>query len=163
MCGACISTIPRPVLQALMEARLRGLKYLTFTTLSHPAETMTGFIALGLNLTHDTLHREMLVRRRFVIMGTSAYHSVWPSSWMLNLHSPSVFQSLIVLSRLPLTICLLSAENETESTSEVCPTKRRVVTPVFKSQRRRVWSQDAESAYMPSEEMTTSDTKWLWP
>lgn len=26
-----------------------------FTTLSHPADTMTGFMALGLNLTQDTL------------------------------------------------------------------------------------------------------------
>ena len=64
-------TIPRPDLQALMEARLKRSRYLTFTTLSHPAETMTGFIALGLNLTHDTLHREMLVRWQFVIVGTS--------------------------------------------------------------------------------------------
>ena len=43
----------------------------------------------------------------------SAHHSVWPSSVMLYLHSPSVFQSLILRSREADTICRLSAENET--------------------------------------------------
>lgn len=38
---------------------------------------------------------------------------------MSNLHSPKVFQSLIVLSREAETICLLSAEKETERTSAV--------------------------------------------
>ena len=79
------------------------------------------------------------------------------------LHSPRVFQSLIDLSREPETICLLSALKLTERTSEVWPTKRRVVAPVFRSQRRRVWSQDEERANWPSEEITTSETKWLWP
>ena len=103
---------------------------------------MTGFCGFGLKRTQLT-------------------HSEWPSSVMLNLHCPRVFQSLIVLSLLPLTICLLSAEKLTESTSEVWPTKRRTVAPVLRSHSRRVLSHDAERANWPSEEMTTSETKWL--
>jgi len=100
---------------------------LTLTILSQPAETITGFWGFGLNLTHDT-------------------HSVWPLSVMVYLQSPRVFQSLMVLSREPETICLLSAEKETERTSLVWPTKRRVVTPVESSQRRRVLSHEEERA-----------------
>ncbi len=43
------------------------------------------------------------------------------------------------------------------------PTNLRVVRPVLRSQRRRVLSHDDESANWPSDEMTTSETKWLWP
>jgi hypothetical protein len=50
-----------------------------------------------------------------------------------------------------------------ERTSPVWPTNLRVVKPVLRSQRRRVLSQDEERANWPSEEMTTSETKWLWP
>lgn len=117
---------------------------ITLTSLSHPADTITGFEGFGENRTQLT-------------------HSPCPSSVMVNLQSPKVFQSLIVLSRLPLTICRLSAEKETERTSLVWPTKRRVVLPVLRSQRRRVLSHEAERAYWPSEEITTSWTKWLWP
>jgi hypothetical protein len=88
---------------------------------------MTGFCGFGLNLTHET-------------------HSVWPFSVMVYLQSPRVFHSLIVRSREPETICRLSAEKETERTSLVWPTKRRVVVPVASSQRRRVLSQDEERA-----------------
>jgi hypothetical protein len=95
--------------------------------LSQPDETITGFWGLGLKRTHDT-------------------QSAWPFSEMVYLQSPSVFQSLMVLSRAPETICLLSAEKETERTSLVWPTKRRVVVPVASSHRRRVLSQDAERA-----------------
>lgn len=116
----------------------------TLTTLSQPAETMTGFIGLGEKRTHET-------------------HSLWPSSVMLNLHSPSVFHSLMVRSREPDTIWRLSAENETERTSDVWPTKRRVVRPVLRSQRRRVLSHEADRANWPSDETTTSETKPLWP
>jgi len=42
-----------------------------------------------------------------------AHHSECPSSLMSNLHSPRVFQSLMVRSRDPETICRLSAEKET--------------------------------------------------
>merc|ERR1711879_532033 len=61
---------------------------------------------------------------------------------MVYLHSPRVFQSLIVLS---------------------WPTNRRVVSPVFRSHRRRVPSHEPERANWPSEEITTSSTKWPWP
>jgi len=72
----------------------------TLTSLSHPAETMTGFEGLGEKRTQLT-------------------HSPCPSSVIVNLQSPRVFQSLIVLSRLPLTICRLSALKETDKTSFV--------------------------------------------
>jgi hypothetical protein len=73
---------------------------------------------------------------------------------MVYLQSPSVFHSLIVRSREPDTICLLSAEKETERMSLVWPTKRRVVTPVDSSHRRSVLSQDDDRAYAPSDEIT---------
>jgi hypothetical protein len=60
----------------------------------------------------------------------------------------------MVRSLEPETICLLSAEKETERTSLVWPTKRRVVVPVESSHRRRVLSQEADRAYAPSEEIT---------
>jgi hypothetical protein len=88
---------------------------------------MTGFWGLGLKRTQET-------------------HSVWPLSVMVYLQSPRVFQSLMERSREPETIWRLSAENETERTSLVWPTKRRVVVPLESSQRRRVLSQDAERA-----------------
>lgn len=88
---------------------------------------MTGFWGLGEKRTHDT-------------------HSEWPFSVMVYLQSPSVFHSLIDLSREPETICLLSAENETDRTSLVWPTKRRVVVPVASSHRRRVLSHEADRA-----------------
>ena len=137
---------------------------LTLTTLSQPHDTMTGFRTLGLNLTQDTLQKadiNTLAMHRTDPITTN--HSVCPSSFMSNLHSPKVFHSLIVLSREPETICRLSALKLTERTSEVWPTKRRVVNPVLRSHRRRVWSQEEERANWPSDEITTSDTKWLWP
>merc|ERR1711981_149719 len=82
---------------------------------------------------------------------------------MVYLHSPRVFQSLMVLSREPDTIWRLSAEKATERTSLSCPTKRRVVLPVLRSQRRSWPSQEPERAKAPSDEMTTSWTKWPWP
>lgn len=50
------------------------------------------------------------------------------------LQTPSVFQSLMVLSREPDTICRLSEEKATLSTSLVWPTKRRVVVPLREQQ-----------------------------
>lgn len=117
---------------------------LTLTTLSQPAEIIKGLEGFGLNLTQET-------------------HSEWPSSLMSNLHSPKVFQSLMVLSLEPETIWRLSAEKETERTSAVCPTNLLVVVPEAKSQRRKVLSQEEERANWPSEEMTMSETKWLCP
>lgn len=57
-------------------------------------------------------------------------------TWTVYLHTPRVFHSLMVLSREPETICRLSEENATLSTSLVWPTNRRVVVPL----RRRTWS-----------------------
>merc|ERR1712167_404750 len=68
---------------------------------------------------------------------------------MVDLHSPRVFHSLMVLSREPGTIWRLSAEKATESTSFSCPTKRRVVRPVLRSHRRRVPSQEPERVKWP--------------
>ena len=56
------------------------------TSLSQPADTMIGLAGAGENRTHDT-------------------HSECPSgSPIVYLHSPMVFQSLIVLSREPETM-----------------------------------------------------------
>merc|ERR1711990_116209 len=82
---------------------------------------------------------------------------------MVYLHSPRVFQSLMVLSREPETIWRLSAEKATERTSLSCPTKRRVVLPVLTSHKRRVPSHEPERQNWPSDEITTSWTKWPWP
>ena len=128
-------------------------------------------------------------------------------TWMVYLHTPSVFHSLIVLSLDPETICRLSAEKATLKTSLVCPTNLLVVTPsrgrkdivmsnhhacwgqeertggmkgqmgemggrneggkrdwpVLRSHSLKVASQLPDKANWPSEEITTSDTKWLWP
>ncbi len=121
---------------------LQLLRFQTLTSLSQPPETMTGFWVLGEKRTHET-------------------HSVWQSSVMVYLHSPRVFQSLMVLSLEPVTICLLSAEKETLKTSAVCPRKDLVVTPALRSQRRTVLSHEADKANWPSEEMARSWMKWL--
>merc|ERR1719265_1593589 len=85
------------------------------------------------------------------------------SSTIVYLHSARVFQSLIVLSRLPDTICPLSPENATLFTSFVCPWKVRTDTPVFKSQRRIVLSHEPDKANWPSAERFTSCTVWPCP
>lgn len=98
----------------------------------------------------------------------------------MYLHWPRVFHSLIVLSRDADTICLLSAENATLSTSLVWPTNLLVVLPLHKymncigncykmtkmtyelrSHSRRVPSQEPDSANWASSDITTSDTKLL--
>merc|ERR1712138_18327 len=94
---------------------------------------------------------------------TQDTHSVCPSSEIVYLHSPKVFQSFTVLSRAPETIWRLSVEKATERTSLEWPTNLRVVLPVASSQSLRVPSQEPDSANWPSLEMTTSLTKWLWP
>lgn len=77
-----------------------------------------------------------------------------PFSVIVYLQSPKVFHSFIVRSREPDTIWRLSAENETERMSFWCPTNLRVVAPLDNSHRRSVLSQDDESAYAPSDDMT---------
>ena len=119
---------------------LQLVKFQTFTYLSHPAETMMGLALLGENLTVET-------------------QSWWPSSWMVYLHWARVFHSLMVLSLLAETICLLSAEKATESTSLVWSSNLLVVLPVLRSQSLRVLSHDPDRAKCPSEERTTSEMK----
>merc|ERR1719397_1572747 len=79
---------------------LQLVRFQTLTYLSHPADTMMGLLLLGENLTQLT-------------------QSECPSSWMVYLHWARVFHSLMVLSLLADTICLLSAEKATERTSLV--------------------------------------------
>merc|ERR1719330_1118572 len=85
------------------------------------------------------------------------------SSVIVNLHSASVFHSLMLLSRLPDTICRLSPEKATLKTSLVCPWKVRTVEPVFKSHRRIVRSHEPDRANCPSEDKVTLATGSLWP
>ena len=112
----------------------------TLTSLSQPLETMTGFCGFGLKRTQLT-------------------QSAWPFSVIVNLQSPSVFHSLMALSREPETIWRLSAEKDTDSTSLLWPTNRLVVVPVASSQSRRVLSHEADRAYAPSEEITYSGAR----
>jgi hypothetical protein len=120
---------------------LQLVKFHIFTSLSQPAETMIGVAVAGEKRTQLTQP-----------LCASA-------SWIVYLHSPRVFHSFTVVSPESETICRLSTENATLRTSLVCPTKRVVVAPVFRSQSLRVPSQEPESANWPSEEMTTSWTK----
>lgn len=69
----------------------------------------------------------------------------------------------MVLSRLPLTICRLSAEKATLKTSFLWLTNCRVLVPTDKSQRRNELSHEPLTAKRPSLEMTTSETKCEWP
>ena len=56
-------------------------------------------------------------------------------TWMVYLQTPRVFHSLMVLSLDPDTICLLSAEKATLSTSLECPVNWRVVCPLQQYQQ----------------------------
>merc|ERR1711904_57434 len=144
--GETVTALMYPVWPTRLVRSLQLDSCHTLTSLSQPPDTMSGWEALGEKDTHET-------------------HLEWPSrsDWMVYLHSPRVFHSLMVLSRDPDTICLLSAEKATERTSLSCPTKRRVVRPVLRSHRRSVPSHDLDSANWPSEEMTTSCTKCPCP
>ena len=143
--GETVTVLMYPVCPTRLVRSLQLVRFHTFTSLSQPPETMMGLDVTGEKRTHET-------------------HSVCPScSWMVYLHSPSVFHSLMVLSREPETIWRLSTENATESTSLEWPTKRRVVEPELRSHRRSVPSHEPESANWPSEEMTTSCTKCECP
>merc|ERR1712226_1815738 len=74
-----------PVCPTRFVRSLQLLRFHTLTSLSQPEETMSGIFADGENATELT-------------------QSVCMSSVIVYLHSASVFQSLIVLSRLPDTI-----------------------------------------------------------
>merc|ERR1719309_1252469 len=142
--GDMVTVLRYPVWPMWLVLSLQLVRFHTFTYLSHPADTMIGFWLLGENLTHET-------------------QSLWPSSWMVYLHWARVFQSLMVLSLDPDTICLLSAEKATDITSLVWSSNLLVVFPEERSQSLRVLSQDPESAKCPSDDRTTSLTKWPWP
>merc|ERR1719463_1005223 len=94
---------------------------------------------------------------------TQLTQSVCMSSVMVYLHSARVFQRRMVRSQLPDTIWRLSAENATLKTSLVWPWKQRTALPVFRSQSRRVLSQEPDSANWPSEERVMSCTASPWP
>merc|ERR1719318_574656 len=142
--GDIVTVFRYPVCPMWLVLSLQLVRFHTFTYLSHPAETMMGLALLGENLTQDT-------------------QSWCPSSWMVYLHWARVFHSLMVLSLLVETICLLSAEKATESTSLVWSSNLLVVLPVLRSQSLRVLSQDPDRAKCPSEERTTSEMKWPCP
>merc|ERR1719188_2734580 len=108
-----------PVCPTRFVRSLQLLKFQTFTSLSQPAETMSGIFAEGEKTTQLT-------------------QSLCMSSSIVYLHSARVFHSLRVLSRLPETIWRLSPEKATLKTSFVWPWKVRTVTPVFRSHRRIV-------------------------
>jgi len=144
--GATVTVLIYPVCPVKFDFSLQFVKLQTFTTLSHPPDTIKGVPLPG--------ETEKL---------TVLTHSVWPWSSIVYLHSPKVFQSLIVLSLLPDTICLLSPEKATLNTSLLCPTNLRAVVPVLRSQSLNVASQDPERANWPSDEITTSWTKWECP
>merc|ERR1719188_2356154 len=108
-----------PVCPTRLVRSLQLLKFQTFTSLSQPADTMSGILAEGEKTTQLT-------------------QSACMSSEIVYLHSASVFHSLIVLSRLPETIWRLSPENATLLTSLVWPWNVRTAAPVFRSQSRIV-------------------------
>merc|ERR1719265_3025582 len=142
--GEMVTSYSGPPWPARLKRSLQLFKFHTFTSLSHPQLTMSGCFADGLKRTLDT-------------------QSECASSVIVYLHSASVFQRRIDLSRDPETIWRLSDENATEFTSDVWPAKLRTDEPVFRSQRRIVLSQLAVSANWPSELVTRSWIGWLWP
>lgn len=98
--GDTVTVFKYPVCPEWLIFNRQFVRFQTLTMRSQPADTMIGLEWFGENLTHDT-------------------QSVWPSSWMVYLHSASVFHSLIVLSREPDTIWRLSTENATLNTSYI--------------------------------------------
>merc|ERR1719244_644694 len=69
----------------------------------------------------------------------------------------------MVLSLAAETICLLSAEKATESTSLVWSSNLRVVLPGDRSHSLRVLSQEPDRAKCPSDDRTPSEMKWECP
>merc|ERR1719336_2937189 len=133
-----------PVCPTRFVRSLQSVRLHTLTSLSHPADTISGIFADGEKTTQLT-------------------QSVCVSSVIVYLHSASVFHNLIVLSRLPDTICRLSPEKATLNTSFSWPWNVRTVLPVFKSHRRIVRSHEPERANWPSEDRVMLATGSLWP
>merc|ERR1719152_908751 len=137
--GEMATVYTTPACPTRLVRSLQLLKFQTLTSLSQPAETMSGIFADGEKT-------------------TQLAQSVCMSSVMVYLHSASVFQSLIVFSRPPDTICRLSPEKATLNTSFVWPWKVRTAAPVFKSHKRMVRSQEPDNANCPSEDNTVLTT-----
>jgi len=57
------------------------------------------------------------------------------------------------------------ALNLTQPWITKCPEihKKQCTGDLLRSQSRRVWSHEPESANCPSDDRITSDTKWPWP
>merc|ERR1712216_728873 len=100
--GEMVTSYSGPLWPPRLYRNLQLLRFHTLTSLSQPQLTMSGCFALGEKRTRLT-------------------QSECASSVIVYLHSASVFQRRMVLSRLPLTIWRLSDENATEFTSLVCP------------------------------------------
>merc|ERR1719476_182034 len=83
--GEMVIVCKTPVCPAKLVFSLQLFKFQTLMSLSHPQETISGFLAEGENRTQLT-------------------QSVWFSSVIVYLHSAKVFHSLMVLSREPDTI-----------------------------------------------------------
>merc|ERR1719245_1115042 len=125
--GERVTVLRYPVWPMWLVFSLQLVRFHTLTYLSHPHDTMMGLAVLGEKRTQLT-------------------QSLWPSSWMVYLHWARVFHSLMLLSRLADTICRLSTEKATDSTSLVWSSNLRVVLPVDKSHSLKVLSQDPERA-----------------
>merc|ERR1719382_729466 len=98
--GDTVTVYTTPVCPTRFVRSLQSVSPQTFTSLSQPAETISGSLAEGEKTTLLT-------------------QSVCMSSVIVNLHSANVFHSLMLLSRLPDTICRLSPEKATLKTSLV--------------------------------------------
>eukprot|EP00438_Fugacium_kawagutii_P005983 Skav208859 [mRNA] locus=scaffold4276:52568:52921:- [translate_table: standard] len=83
--GDTVVVYTTPVWPTKLVRSLQLFRFHTFTSLSQPADTIKGILAEGEKPTELT-------------------QSVCMSSMMVYLHSAKVFQSLMVLSRLPDTI-----------------------------------------------------------
>merc|ERR1719408_680947 len=112
--GETVVQYTTPVWPTRFVRSLQLLRFHTLTSLSHPPETMSGIFADGEKTTELT-------------------QSVCISSVIVYLHSARVFQSLMVLSRLPETIWRLSPEKATLFTSFAWPWNVRTAVPVFRS------------------------------
>merc|ERR1719444_508332 len=113
--GDTQTTYTTPVCPTRLVRSLQSVRFHTLTSLSQPADTISGILADGEKATLLT-------------------QSVCMSSVIVYLHSASVFHNLIVLSRLPDTIWRLSPEKATPKTSLLWPWKVRTEQPVFRSQ-----------------------------
>ena len=150
------------LMQNWNEGSIGSVLYIKFTVSSlNPINALHCSIALSRCGTCITDRKCSYVKSQGIPHLTQLTQSLWPSSWMVYLHWARVFHSLMLLSRLADTICLLSAEKATDITSLVWSSNLRVVFPVLRSHRRRFLSQEPDSAKCPSEDRTTSDTKCL--